>query len=152
MNIRIASFNNTIMSPTVWIGLFATLAVIAWFLTQHIGFTSDSVTYWLFNEYLLRKQGPGSFLFFRTPGYPLLMILSGVSYFHSFIGLLFIQAIMAILMPILIYKTLILGCASSRFLWSDRVDFKFIASSVLQNNHDRACIYLYHDLTHLSNT
>ena len=102
--------NNKIVSqlstPTGILVFISALFVSIWFATQHIGFGSDSTTYYLLSRYLVHKSSAGSFVFFRTPGYPLLMILGIVPFTKTFIGLLILQAIMAILIPVLIYKTL----------------------------------------------
>ena len=99
-------------TPTRCLALISTLIVIVWFATQHIGYNSDSYTYLVLSKYLIGNAAPNSvssmLLFIRTPGYPLLMILGGVPFFNSFIGLLILQAIMAIIIPILIYRTLLL--------------------------------------------
>lgn len=49
---------------------------------------------------------PDNSAYFRTPGYPLIMIASGVTLLKSFIGLILVQLAMALLIPVIIYRTL----------------------------------------------
>ncbi len=42
--------------------------------------------------------------YFRTPGYPILMILTGVLRFDSFFGLMLAQTAMGIVIPVMIYR------------------------------------------------
>lgn len=44
--------------------------------------------------------------YYRTPGYPLIMIASGVTLLKSFIGLILVQLAMALLIPVIIHRTL----------------------------------------------
>lgn len=125
-------------TPLGKIVLIASCCMGIWFSIQHIGYTSDSTTYLQLAEFLLRKRGAGNFLFFRTPGYPLLMILGGVPFFDSFAGLLLIQAIMAILIPVLIYKTLMIISPRSAFLgaiFSMITLLPFAYSKVIMTEH-----------------
>lgn len=91
---------------TTLIVTLSLLAVTVWFATQHIGYTSDSTTYLQLADYLLLRRPAASFLFFRTPGYPSILILGGVPIFGSFVGVLFIQAVMAVTIPVLVHKTI----------------------------------------------
>src|SRR3989442_1491146 len=48
--------------------------------------------------------GSNQDVYFRTPGYPLLLILTGVFTFDSFLGLMLAQLAMGVLMPLLVYR------------------------------------------------
>jgi hypothetical protein len=69
-----------------------------------VSVTPDSRSYIDFAFILTGK--PDSSVYFRTPGYPLIMIASGVTLLKSFIGLILVQLAMALYIPIVIYKTL----------------------------------------------
>lgn len=77
---------------------------------QHIGFHCDSQPYVEFAWGLFGYPVPPLVLWARTAGYPLLLALSGTvgpnAAFHSFLGILLVQAAMAVAMPVLIFKTL----------------------------------------------
>jgi hypothetical protein len=92
-------------SVPVALTVLSLLVTLIWFATQPIGYTNDSSTYLDLARYLSGQTPTAQpYLFFRTPGYPLLMVLSGVTMFESFIGLLLVQAVMAFLIPLVVYK------------------------------------------------
>src|SRR6185312_4510158 len=90
----------------------------AWALINPIGYTSDSTTYVQLAEYLAQKSPPSTFLFFRTPGYPLLLMLGGLPWTRSFVGILWIQALMAVSIPVLFYRTVHLYYPRPAFIFS----------------------------------
>lgn len=96
-------------------GLAVILAVsvvmeLAWFAVQNIGYHCDSPAYLQYAWRLLGQSQSTFIIWTRTPGYPLLMLLTGTAgtdgYFYTFKRLLAAQAVMAVLMPVLVYKTL----------------------------------------------
>jgi hypothetical protein len=92
------------------------LGEILWFLLVNVGFFSDTLQYLGFARELHHRQIPyfadGSYgpdfdvtsAARRTLGYPLLMLIAGVPQTGSILGILAIQALMAIAMPLLAYK------------------------------------------------
>lgn len=97
--------------------LVALSAVVTtfWLFTQPLGYTSDSTTYIQLADYLVNKRPADSFLFFRTPGYPIVLLLGGVPWTGSFIGPLVIQALMAVAIPGIFYCTVKLYCPRAAF-------------------------------------
>ena len=65
----------------------------------------DAAMYYSYGRYLLGLDG-GVFTHHRPPGYPLYLILTGQYAFDSFIGPVLGQALMGVLLPILLYRTL----------------------------------------------
>jgi len=87
-----------------------------WWLTQTIVYNPDSTTYVILSQYLAGNSEPfNSYIFMRTIGYPLLMLISGLPYSNSFNVLLLLQFAMAISMPILLYRSVNLVINNSRF-------------------------------------
>ena len=81
--------------------LFTTI----WFFTAPVIFTADSESYLSAARAMLGLPG-GYFLYFRTEGYPLILNLSGVTLFDTFIGLWIIQYSCAVFIPLIIYQSL----------------------------------------------
>lgn len=83
---------------------------LAWFTFQNVSFLGDSPSYIQYAWGLLGGAISSTTLGARTVGYPLLLVLTGVvgpgEHFNSFLGILLLQAAMAIAMPVLVYKTL----------------------------------------------
>jgi hypothetical protein len=96
--------------PVTVLVVLAVVFEIAWFSIQNIGFHCDSPPYVQFAWGLFGYSLMRLILWVRTAGYPLLIAATGVvgpnATFHSFIGILILQAAMAVAMPVLIYKTL----------------------------------------------
>lgn len=96
--------------PIATIFLLSLVFEVMWFAVQNIGFQCDSPGYIQYAQGLLGGPSPEVTLWARTPGYPVLMILSGMlrpgGSFLSFLGILLVQAAMAVGMPILAYETL----------------------------------------------
>ena len=96
--------------------VISTIVTIVWSLTQPLLYSSDSMTYVRLAEFLVHRTLPHPIVFIRPPGYSLLLILSGALAFRSFVGILLIQALMAITMPLIVYKTV--ACYSRRAAFS----------------------------------
>ena len=79
---------------------------IVWALTRPMTFTTDFTTYVLLAEFLVGVHGAvPPIVFIRPPGYPFLMIICGVVAFRTFAGILVLQALMAIFIPLIAYTT-----------------------------------------------
>jgi hypothetical protein len=76
---------------------------IVLFLFVPITYYSNSDSYMRYAKYLL-GSAQNTLIFFRTPGYPLLLILTGVFAFDSFLGLMLSQLAMAVVVPLLVYS------------------------------------------------
>jgi hypothetical protein len=96
----------------------ATMVESLWLAFVNVGFLMDSVGYWHFanilagielkhdlNE-LLGRDFDATVVARSTAGYPLILLLAGAVVTGSFSGIVLVQAIMAIAMPLLAYKTL----------------------------------------------
>lgn len=68
---------------------------------------SDTLSYVSIAKYFAGISGSDEFIKYsnRTPGYPLLLLLSGVTVFKSFLGIKLVQVVFAILIPVLVYRT-----------------------------------------------
>ncbi|HOX28051.1 MAG TPA: hypothetical protein PLQ76_02725 [bacterium] len=70
-------------------------------------FDPDSKSYIEFAKALLGDPSGNAVInYYRTPGYPAVLIATGVFAFNSFIGLIFFQTASAVVTPLLIYGTL----------------------------------------------
>lgn len=70
-----------------------------------IRFVPDSSGYYQFAQVLLGRDVAAPT--YRTPGYPLLLVISGLFAFGSLYGLLVLQAVMAALIPLLVYRIML---------------------------------------------
>lgn len=91
-----------------WLILSFSLSyAIYWLMVSPIQYTGDSEGYLGIARMLLGKCPSGIPPIFRTPGYPLLLILTGAVIPGSFIPLLITQALLASLIPLVIYRILL---------------------------------------------
>lgn len=106
-------------SLSFWgVATLAALGEAAWFAFVNVGVFMDSLQYLRYADVLIGRANPyflnatiGHVQDFdaiarRTAGYPLLLLLGGVPFRGSLIGILAIQAAMAVAMPLLVFKTL----------------------------------------------
>ncbi len=85
---------------------FSFLATLLFFiLFPSPSFGPDSSSYYSTTMLLLGNLEPQLGFIYRTPGYSWLLILTGVMRFETIYGLLALQFLMAMLMPVLIYYT-----------------------------------------------
>ncbi len=83
--------------------------IVALFLNiiTPIIYLGDSNSYLEYaNKFVEKNKGNEFNAYYRTSGYPLLLLLTGVVLFKSFIGIIVLQFLMAVFIPILIYKIL----------------------------------------------
>ena len=83
--------------------LWSLIVGVALFLLVPITYYSSSDGYMRYAKFLLGSS-QDSGVFRRTPGYPLLLIITGVFVFDSFWGLMLSQLAIAIMVPLLIYR------------------------------------------------
>ncbi len=84
------------------IGLLAITVAIAWAVIVPIAFYTDSWGYYLYAKFIGIQAG-GALPSHRTPGYPLMVLLTGVTKLDSLAVLLAAQFLMAVAMPVLAY-------------------------------------------------
>jgi len=70
-----------------------------------LGFECDAAMYLNFSRYLFGGEG-GSFNYYRAPGFPIFLGLSGQLLFGSFVPTVAAHAVMGILSPLIFYRTL----------------------------------------------
>ncbi len=75
-----------------------------WVFTQHLTFNGDSGTYLHYAKWIMFKQGISSIWYLRSPGLPLVLILSGVVTFANFIGFMLLQAVVSVANVWLFYQ------------------------------------------------
>jgi len=78
---------------------------VLYYLFFPLYYTKDSQSYFDFARLMLGMKEDA--YHFRTPGYPLILILTGVPTLNTFRYLLLLQAAMAISVPIFFYKSLL---------------------------------------------
>lgn len=78
-----------------------------WLMVSPIQYTGDSEGYLGVARMLVGKFPSGIPPIFRTPGYPILLILTGAVIPGTFIPLLITQALLASLIPLIIYRMLL---------------------------------------------
>ncbi|MDP1615183.1 MAG: hypothetical protein Q8L68_05240, partial [Methylococcales bacterium] len=76
-----------------------------WIMISPLQFTADSESY-LSYAHMFNWKFAGMAPIFRTPGYPILLLLTGAVIPGTFIPLVLIQALFAALVPIIIYRIL----------------------------------------------
>lgn len=97
--------------------LLACIGEALWLAVVNVGFFMDSVQYLRYANVLVGQEMPFqtndsighdmdmTAVARRTAGYPLLLLLTGVPSTGSLIGIVILQAAMAVAMPMLVYKT-----------------------------------------------
>lgn len=77
--------------------LYVTAAAISfgWVFSQAVTFNSDSITFLHYANWLTGQAEISPFWYLRTPGFPLLLILSGVTKFNDFFGFMLIQSVIS---------------------------------------------------------
>jgi hypothetical protein len=85
----------------------AVLVEAVWLATQPMGFVVDSLQYYQLGLWLSGQEPPDfNFPHYRAPGYPMLLVTTGVTWLGTFTGLLAAQAAMAVAMPMLVYRSM----------------------------------------------
>lgn len=69
---------------------------LVWVFSQHLTFTSDSETYLQYAHWLTGRDNISPHWYLRTPGLPLLLIISGVVHLGTFKGFMLLQAAISI--------------------------------------------------------
>ena len=87
------------------------LAAAALFQTVYLfivplGVECDAAMYFNYAKFLLGIEG-GVYTHYRPPGFPLFLIATGQLLFDSFIGTVIAHAAMGVLMPVLVYRSLV---------------------------------------------
>ena len=88
----------------VWLFIVAFGIAILLGLGTPFHYNGDSEQYLKMAWYLL-GDGRGEYFYYRTPGFPLFLIVTGVASFESFWGLIAVHIVMAALIPVLVYRT-----------------------------------------------
>lgn len=83
--------------------LFAFIYATYWHFVTPIQYNGDSDSYLSVGRMLLGHVGP----IFRTPGYPILLVLTGAIIPGTFFILLWVQALFAAIIPVFIYQILL---------------------------------------------
>ncbi len=96
-----------------YIFITSTVIVTILFLFAPITYSPDSNSYMNYAKTLVNLTSQNDFnlidlSYYRTIGYPLLIAISGVFHLNSFYGLILIQSFMAILIPIFIYRIVLI--------------------------------------------
>ena len=70
-----------------------------------LGFECDAAMYFNYAKSLSGAEG-GGFTYWKGPGLPAFIALTGQVLFHTFIGTVIAHAVMGVLMPVIFYRTL----------------------------------------------
>lgn len=88
--------------------IFSLSFALYWLMVAPIEFTGDSQDYLGLAHMILGKSAQGMMLpLYRTPGYSILMALTGAVIPGTFIPLVLIQALFAAVIPVIVYRILI---------------------------------------------
>lgn len=71
-----------------------------------LGFECDAAMYFNYAKYLAGLKD-GVLTYWKGPGFPAFIALTGQFVFHSFIGTVMVHAVMGALMPVIVYRTLV---------------------------------------------
>ena len=108
-----------------------------WLATTHTHFTMDSINY-LANARNLTADPQKFYKEHRPPGYPLFLVMTGVTWFDTFRGLVAAQALLGLAIPVLIYLTLLpVGRAPALVtaLVAIAVPIPFIYANMVMTDH-----------------
>lgn len=83
------------MSQRSLCGITVIIALV-WVFTQHVTFSSDSVTFLHYAKWLTGTAEISPFWYLRNPGLPIILILTGVTKFNTFIGFMLLQAFFSV--------------------------------------------------------
>lgn len=108
-----------------------------WLATTHTHFTMDSTQY-LANARNLTANPHQNYADHRPPGYPIFLVLTGVTWFDTFRGLVAAQALLGLAIPVLIYCTLLPVArtpARAAALVAIAVPIPFIYANMVMTDH-----------------
>lgn len=107
MNIRKLAFSRSWFLDRYELWLFIVASGIAIFLRLSTPFhyNANSEQSLKMAWYLLGDER-GEYFYYRTPGFPLFLIVTGVAFFERFWGLIAVHVVMTAFIPILIYRSL----------------------------------------------
>jgi len=83
----------------------AVLFQAVYFVFIPLGYECDASMYFAYAKSLINAAG-GSYTYHRPPGFPIFLILTGQFLFDSFIITVIAQAVMGVLAPLLVYRSL----------------------------------------------
>lgn len=116
--------------------------VLVWFLLMPLIYTADTTSYLFAAKKMVGAHK--TFLYFRTEGYPLFLILTG-GLFGTLYGVLVAQFILALLIPILVYKILLHFSQKAAFLGvilSLASTFSFACAKFIMTQQLYLCVQL----------
>ena len=76
-----------------------------YFIFIPLGYECDASMYFVYAKSLINAEG-GVYTYHRPPGFPIFLVLTGQFLFDSFIITVMVQAIMGVLAPLLVYRSL----------------------------------------------
>ncbi len=76
-----------------------------YFIFIPLGYECDASRYFVYAKSLINAEG-GVYTYHRPPGFPIFLVLTGQFLFDSFIITVMVQAIMGVLAPLLVYRSL----------------------------------------------
>jgi len=87
------------------LGLFSVASQIVYLCILPTTFEGDAIGYYLDALYLVGDPR-GAFTYYRPPGYPLFMVLTGLTWLHDLDLAIFVQAAMGAAVPLLVFAAL----------------------------------------------
>lgn len=119
----------------VFVTAFSCLTAGAFFWLAPFIMTNDTGGYLQNAIYLLTQSG--SYIYWRTPGYSALLVMTGVAHGNSLYPLVIIQFLLGALIPVMVYFSLELMCRAMAAVASVIVTLSLIpfinASSIMTN-------------------
>jgi len=111
MRERLRAIVRASRSDYVWLGAIATIAQAFYSLTP-IGFEADALEYYLYAQFLSGlppapfAYHPPRFIYYRPPGYPVFLLITGLIHLDTFRWTLLASALIGIGCPLLLYATI----------------------------------------------
>ncbi len=98
-------------------------------------FECDALMFFNYAKFLSGQEG--DYLYYRAPGFPVFLILTGQTFFNTFAGTVFAHALVGILTPLIVYRTLspvnrYLGLSAAGLLIASSIPFAHVKAMLPQ--------------------
>ena len=117
--------------------LLATAALFQVFYLVAVKSVFECDALMFFNYAKLLSGQEGGYLYYRAPGFPVFLILTGQTFFNTFAGTVFAHALVGILTPLIVYRTLspvnrYLGLSAAGLLIASSIPFAHVKAMLPQ--------------------
>lgn len=101
---RSERFRSSLQSERIQVLILSATVFALFFVISPVYAEDDSVSYINYARIIGGQDPPDPSLFYRTPGYPFLLFVSGITFLKSLVGMQIVQGAMAVLMPLMVYE------------------------------------------------